>query len=185
MYYVMECPSPNNGYNASFRYRRDDPLRSWTLGSRFDDEPPTPIPVTIELKSDSVLPELNRSGIPLITKRLHQALIDGGVDNLDIYPTCITDPKSGNQFDDYFAFNLIGLIAAADLGKSRYTAPDGGLISVDFDSIAIDEKKTKEALMFRLAESTNVILVHESIKEHLENAGFTSLRFYDPENYAS
>ncbi len=44
----------------------------------------------------------------------------------------------------------------------------------------LDEKKTGNIKMFRLAESTNVILLHESLRDMLIEKGFGSdIAFYD------
>lgn len=79
------------------------------------------------------------------------------------------------------AVNILGLVAAADMQKSIATVHDGiPLIDVDFDELVIDEKKTKGIKMFRLAESTNAILVHESLRDALIEKGFgEDLAFYD------
>jgi hypothetical protein len=51
-------------------------------------------------------------------------------------------------------------------------------IDVDFDKLVLDEMKLQGLpLMFRLAESINIILVHKSVKEHLTQKGFTGLIF--------
>ena len=37
--------------------------------------------------------------------------------------------------------------------------------------------------MFRLAENTNALVVHESVKAYLEGRGFTMLSFIPPEEW--
>jgi hypothetical protein len=110
-----------------------------------------------------------------------QALRDLNVYNFDLYNVAITDPDDGSIHTNYKAVNILGLVAAADMDKSVYTVHDGiPLIDVDFDELVIDEKKTKGIRMFRLAESTNAILVHESLRDALLEKGFGSdLAFYD------
>jgi hypothetical protein len=122
--------------------------------------------------------------LPVMSTRLHKALIAAGVDNLDVYPVELFDPKSESLYIDYVAFNLIGVIASANLAKSDYQAWDGGNRALDFNSLTIDEDKTRSALMFRLAEATNGIVVHESIKHFVEAAGIDALTFLPPENWA-
>ena len=75
------------------------------------------------------------------------------------------------------------MVAAADLAASRYDAPEGPLISVDFDSLAIDDAKTGGALMFRLAECVTCIIVHESVRNIVEAEGIDTLDFLDPKNW--
>lgn len=183
MYYILSATSPAAGYMALISHRSDDPRRSWWSGERLAVAPPNPLRATLKMKGDSVLVEMWNSPLPLMTKRLHQILLDAGVANLDVYPAELTDPKSGRVFDHYVAFNLIGLVAAADLGQSVFRAPDGPLVSVDFDSLVIDANKTRGALMFRLAEAVNGIVVHESIRQAVEATDIDTLRFTDPKDW--
>ena len=69
-------------------------------------------------------------------------------------------------------------------GRSQATphSPDG-LIDTDFDSVAIDEVPTHGRLCFRLAESVNALVVHRSVKEHLESKGGFELTFTEPKDW--
>jgi hypothetical protein len=58
------------------------------------------------------------------------------------------------------------------------------MISMDFNSLAIDEAAAGGALLFRLAESVNAIVVHERVRRHLEASGITTLTFIEPEDWA-
>jgi hypothetical protein len=49
---------------------------------------------------------------------------------------------------------------------------------------AADEKKARGALIFRLAESVNAILVHERLRDHLIANGFRNLEFLEPTDVA-
>ena len=80
--------------------------------------------------------------------------------------------------------NVIGLIAAADMAQSEATVhPGGALIDVDFDSLVVDEAKTKGAMIFRLAESTNALLVSQRLRDFLVPR-FDDLDFHDPKDIA-
>jgi hypothetical protein len=109
------------------------------------------------------------------------ALKECGVYNFDLYPVAIHDPDDGTVHTNYKAVNVLGLIAAADMEKSIATVHDGiPLIDVDFDELVIDEKKTRDIQLFRLAESTNALLVHERLRDNLLKKGFGSdIAFYD------
>lgn len=190
MYYMLECLSPEVGFNAMVSHRDADPRRCWIDGERFHLPPPLPLRPTLRMRQGSVLAELWKSPLPLMSQRLYQVLLACGVDNLDVYPVELLDPKSGQTYTDYVAFNLIGPIAAADLSKSIYSIPDdsaaasdGAVRAADFDSLAIDESKARGALMFRLAESLNGIVVHESVKQAIEDSGIHTLTFIPPEKW--
>jgi len=49
--------------------------------------------------------------------------------------------------------------------------------------LVIDEAKTRGALLFRLAESVNGIVVHETIKNAIEATGIDTLTFMPPEEW--
>jgi hypothetical protein len=77
------------------------------------------------------------------------------------------------------------LIAAADMQKSQWSAPDGiPLIDVAFDRLVIDPAKAADLLFFRLAENNAAVIVHERLRDHLIRAGFTELEFHHPEEVA-
>jgi len=185
MYYMLHCFSPKDADNAMLTYTPDDPLRSWAEGARFDDSPPEPVRAEVKKGYGGNMAEFWDDPVPLMTKRLHAALRAAGVANLDTYEAIIYDPATKKTYDNYVAFNLIGTVSAADLKASRYdaTVPER-MISMDFDSVVIDPKATRDALMFRLAESVNAIVVHEKVKQHLEANGIDTLTFIVPEDWA-
>jgi hypothetical protein len=194
MYYMMECFSPKGADHAMLTYKRDHPRRSWASGKRFSTNPndpvfrqPPPEPVQAEVKADypGVMAEFWKAPVPLMTKRLLAALQEAGVMNLDTYQAEIYDVSQNAIYDNYVAFNIIGTVSAADLNQSSYdaTLPER-MISVDFDSVIIDEQATRGALMFRLAESVNAIVVHEKVKQYLEENGIDTLTFIPPEEWA-
>lgn len=184
MYYMLDCRAPAGHYPAMVTYRPDRPGRSWILGRRFEPPMPEPVRATVKMRKKSVLTELVKVPLPLMSARLHRVLQEAGVSNLDVYRAEIKDEDSGQIHADHLAFNIIGVIAAADLAKSIYVAPDGPMVSVDFDSLAIDAARARGALMFRLAESVSGIVVHESVRKAVEAAGIDGLSFTVPADWA-
>jgi hypothetical protein len=131
------------------------------------------------------MPSYLKARSPLFRDDLVDAMRACGVDNLDVYEAIISDPDSGERRRDYKAINIIGLVAAADMARSTATVhPGGPLIDVDFDDLVVDEAKAQGLLLFRLAESTNGILVHERLKRFLLAKGFDDLAFHDPREVA-
>jgi hypothetical protein len=195
MYYVMDCLSPKTGDKAMLTYKRDHPRRSWTSGLPFSRDtsqpihkqvPPEPIKAEIKKGYGGIMAEFWQVPVPLMTKRLHKALLDVGVDSLETFSAEIHDPEKQITYDDYVAFNITSKLEAADLKQSELSAgsPQHGP-DMDFDSITVDEKKAQGKLLFLLAESVNVILVHEKVKEAIEASGITTLTFFDPKDVAS
>lgn len=160
---------------------------NWEAGRRHAR--PVPTPLTLELEplnrasSDHgpELPEYFVGTIPLFRIDLLDAFARAGVDNLDLYDVVIRDPDDGRTHSNYKAVNIIGVIAAADMKKSNATVHTGGpVIDVEFDELVVDESKPRGALIFRLAEATGTILVHERLRDHLLAKGFDKLEFLEP-----
>lgn len=166
----------------------------WRKGAFIPDSEAIPDPLLFTLKPQNPwasdhgphMPSFFEADVPLFSDALIDALTACGVDNLHCYPITITDPDNGQVHTNYKAVNIIGLISAADMQQSNATVNPNGppLIDVDFDGLVIDETKAHGQLFFRLAESTNAIIVHEAVKECLLSKGFTDLAFYDTEKVA-
>jgi hypothetical protein len=193
MYFVMLCLSSYKQDHAFLTYEPDDPLRSWASGNRFRNDPaappdeqppPEPVRATIAAGDEGLMAEFWDNPVPLMTRRLHGRLTEAGVDNLDTYTAEIREEATGRIYDDYVAFNIIGKVSAADLAKSSHDPNTGPMISKDFDSLTVNEESARGGLFFRLAESVNAILVHQSVRDHLEAAGIDTLTFLEPEQWA-
>jgi hypothetical protein len=158
-YSVLRVEDPDTGNRARLHYTRDHPLRSWMTGVAFAAPPPTPISLGLRGTDEEgwVLGDLWLTPITVMSRRLHTALVQAGVDNLAIYPVTLRDPLTDAVSSDFVAFNLIG---------KRPRAEPGG------------------ALLFRLAEAVNVILIHDSVRRAVEEAGIDTLTFVDPEDFA-
>lgn len=132
------------------------------------------------------LPECFTTKALLLTHHLYEIMLDEGASNMEAWPAALLEPDGSATYTNYKAINLLGLIAAADLKKSIYTEHQGGpRIDVDFDQLVIDDKKAAGTLIFRLAESSNVILVHDRLKRRLEKEGFVNLWFEKPGDIAT
>lgn len=163
---------------------------SWIRGARIERELPTPLRFTLLPLKPNVsdhgpdMPEwLQGCQVPLFREDFVAALRKAGADNLDTYDTLVEDPDSGTTSRQYKAVNIVGLVAAADMAKSEATVhPGGPVVDVDFDRLVLDESRARGALMFRLAESTAAIFVHDQLRRSLLEAGFQNLDFIEPEN---
>ena len=66
----------------------------------------------------------------------------------------------------------------ADLKKSEWENYDGeAKIDTHFEKLVVDENRCRGQEIFRMAEDTGTILIHERIKKELEAVGFPTLRF--------
>lgn len=180
MYYLLECYGPPDQERAAID--RVPTGLYWNRGIRFDH--PVPEPLEVLLDGDGILMPMFNRGILLFSDDLVRAMREAGVDNIDCYDAVTVDPIGNKRYTNYKAVNIIGLVAAADLSKSQYTAPSGrALIDTDFDSLAIDESRSHGMLLFRLAECVSAIVIHSSVREHIERKGIPHLNFVEPESW--
>jgi len=184
MYYLL---------NTTSRPRRRVPSApfikgvSWWQGKVITTPIPDPLPFELKKYQPASPDQDQYMGVfiytnpPVWRDDFIEALRECRVNNFDTYNVAITDPDDGTVHTNYKAVNILGLVAAADMKKSIATVHDGiPLIDVDFDELVVDEKKADGILLFRLAESTNSILVHERLRDALLAKGFgTDLAFYD------
>jgi len=184
MYYLFSSNSRPRRRIGKRPYLEDV---DWWDGAVITSDVPDPLEFTLKPyyatspDHDQYMGACIETNPPLWRDDLIQALRDCGVYNFDLYNVAIHDPDDGTIHTNYKAVNVLGLVAAADMEKSVATVHDGiPLIDVDFDELVIDEKKTRGIKMFRLAESSNAILVHETLRDCLLEKGFGSdLAFYD------
>lgn len=149
------------------------------------------VPDPLEIDLDPVEPYVEEMGpaVPdvfdisglVLSERLYRTIVNFGVDNLDAYPAVMVDTETKERFTGYYAVNVVGVIAAADMEQSVYTVQPGGpVIDVAFDQLVIDDAKARGALMFRLAESTKNVWLHPTLVKHIQAAGFPGLQFSNP-----
>jgi hypothetical protein len=164
----------------------------WRIGERLAASPPSPLRFTLRRLNPHAsdhgphLPAFLNAACPLFKRDLIAELVRCGVDNLDTYDVVISDPDSATPNLDYRAVNIIGMIRAADMARSEAIVHPGGpaLVDVGFDRLVIDPSRTGTSKLFRLAESTKTIVVHETVRDHLVARGFDDLAFYRPNNVA-
>lgn len=108
--------------------------------------------------------------IPVWSKDLLDAFGAACVDNVQAFPAVVTDRGGDQQWPGYFAINVLGLVAAADLRRSRFEKIGeypSGLPLVEFDELVIDASRVQDLCFFRLAESPLHLIVHERVLDNL------------------
>ncbi len=199
-YFVLECFGPKGKEHLTLEV---DPLvrrRKWRKGLIFssaadmETEQPPDEPIQIDTVPELsepelfVYPELTWVPIPLMSRRLVQALQQAGVDNLQTFQTNLRTVQGDNPpaADTYLAVNIIGAVAGVDFEKAKVSPTSTEtLVAMDFDSLAIDDPKVRNLLMFRLAENTTAVIVHEAVQQRLAAAdGLATLTWVRPEEWA-
>jgi hypothetical protein len=184
-YFVMRCEGhPPAAY---VKTDLDLPGGPWYRGAALSANVLAKIPSPIVYTRDRP----NREGTykdlytspayPLMSKAFLRVLSGAGVDNIQVFPAIIQNELTGEVRSDYVAFNIVGLLAAADMKKSSVIRdPDEDVLGINFDQLVIDEQKAATIPIFRLAESRNAIVVANTIKMALEEAGIPGMVFYGP-----
>ena len=160
--------------------------QSWTVGKRFEALPAEPIIVKIREGYESAQARPFVGVPPIISETLHSVLCDAGVSNLDVYEAKLMSADGSVAISGYKAFNLIGMVEVADLSASRFS-PDNAsrFIDASFDTLVLDRSRLRGLRMFRLAEFSSAVLVHQSIKDAIQAAGLTHIDFLKPSEFLS
>ncbi len=174
-----------DGYIEIEDWDSADGFEGWGVGRPAEQEPKKPVVINVVPYDGyaGLLDEFKDENVPLMSKRLKETIESAGVDNVKFYPVVLRNKKT-KKTHEYFAFNLIGLVDAVDLGKSSITSHDGDFFGdSSITNLAVNEKAGRGLLMFRLKEKFSVILVHRKVKEAIEKAGITSVKFIAPEDF--
>jgi len=188
MYYVLYCEYPKDaagGFMDIDDGIRIRGVRSWRIGQRIDVEVPNPIIVNVTPTGSYTGPpiEMSAGTLLLMSNRLVEALRAAGVDNIDCYPASLRNTKTGETYN-YQSVNILGLVAAADLTKSEATIyDDSPAADVSFESVVLKNEALHGELLFRLAENTGTIMIHEKVRDKILERGITTLKFIRPENW--
>lgn len=145
---------------------------SFLRGSLIDWQPNEPLIFKSNCDAENPPREYMGGGaLPVWSKTLLEAFQSAGVDNIQYFPAIISDDDGKISWNNYFAINVIGLVAAADLSASHYTTigeRPSGLKFVGFHEMVIDPSKTHGLVFFRLAESPLELIVHKHVIDHLK-----------------
>jgi hypothetical protein len=155
---------------------------NWRLGRPITDAVPVPIVYMLNPRfKGQPKPMYYEKAIPVMRDDVAAALRGAGVDNIQYFDAVLKDPGTGADHRNYRAYNIVGLVACADMVASkRMSTGSGTMGDVDFESLVVDESKTGGALLFRLAENVSAIVVHDKVKEAIEASGIPGFVFYGP-----
>ena len=157
-----------------------DRADSWMLGRSFRGPVSTPVRVTAKEDFETGLLVPIYPTPTIMRRDLYDAIRASGVDNIDVWPAVVYSSSGEVISEEYVAYNIIGLVAAAGLGTKYSPDNPERLMTASIDSLEIDPNAARELLMFRLAESLRTIVVHERVKSEIEARGIQNVAFVDP-----
>jgi len=183
MYYVMECYG--TGVRTTISETPDLPGGPWMSGKPIAIDVPDPLVFVLDPERPGQLKAMYSNKIPVMRDDLVEAIQSAGVDNLELFPAVVRDTVNKVDHKDYKAFNVVGVIACADMDATEMMGiSDSTMIDADIESLVVDESKTGGALLLRLAEAVNAIIVHESVMEAVEERGIEGMSFSEPEDWS-
>jgi|SRR5882762_2759105 len=155
---------------------------NWRDGALITDVVPTPLVYTLDAEYEgNPKPMYYEEGIPVIRDDVIEVLRGVGVDNIQYFDAVLKDPSTGKEHANYKAYNIVGVVACADMQASELMGTsNSSMLDVDFHALVIDEAKTGGLLLFRLAEKVSAIVVHEKVKLSIEASGIPGFVFYGP-----
>jgi len=172
LYHQIE-PDNYSDYSVTKKPKLPDGV-SFIKGVLINEALPAPLIFEVDYPTRDDVPHFLGDTIPIFSGYLVQTLKAAGVDNFQVFPAVLRNPKSNAEWTDFWAFNAIGLIAAANIDESEYdTLMEGDAEGVEvpllaFDEIVLEKKKTHDQSMFRLAESPSVLLIHDRINRYVD-----------------
>lgn len=134
-----------------------------------------PMHFEIEIPDNESLPHLIDIEVPLVSATFIDALNSAGIKNFQTFPAKVIHAKTQVEWQNYFAFNIVGCISAANMEQSKFTTlmpgnPEGVQIPyVAFEDLVINDQKVTFGELFRLAESETVIVVSERVYQSLKS----------------
>lgn len=179
MYYVMVCEGKHPIMPIA---KGPDFIGNWRDGKVIAEAVPQPLIYIL----DSDFPGSPKAmyyekSIPVVREDVIEAFRQVGVDNIQYFDAILRDPSTGKEYRNYKAYNIIGLVACADMQASELMGTSNSTMGdADFHSLVIDESKTRGLLLFRVAENVSAVVVHEKVKQVIENAGIPGFVFYGP-----
>jgi hypothetical protein len=183
-YFVMTCEGEYP--SAALESGPDLPGGGWFDGQRVRTAVPVPLRYTLDPERlGNLVAMYEGAAQPLMREDLIEALHAAGVDNLELFDAVVQNPESGDEYTNYKAFNIVGVVSAADMGSSVLMGTsESDMIDIDFDSLAIDEQRAAPFRLFRLAEKVSAIIVDDVVKQEVERRGIPGMVFYDPSDWS-
>jgi hypothetical protein len=148
--------------------------RDFVYGKKHTGKLPRPVVFEVNYPTRKAVPHFIGETIPVFSDSLIKVFRSAGVTNFQAFPALLRNPDTDAAWDGFSVFHEFGLIAAADLDRSEYDMimdGDPGGVSTPlagFHVLVLDKKQTRNAAMFRLAESPDTLLIHARVLQHIK-----------------
>jgi hypothetical protein len=150
----------------------------WFTGQPVSNAIAGPLRYVIDPEYEGQVMPLYECAYPLFRDDLLAVLVKSGVDNLQLFDAIVEDPQRGLVYTHFKAVNIIGCVAMADLARSTtHGTRPVRLIATDFASLTLDHAAAPEILLCRLAEAVSAVVVHDRVRQAIEDAPIDGITF--------
>jgi hypothetical protein len=175
-YYVMDWRTP--GLTPSSAGCENEDFFDYDFGS--GSKVYEPKDVTIECfldlgeapKEDPgvMLPYYVAYNILLMHDDLLAAILEGGADNLQVYPAVLRDTVNGVDHTNYKGVNIMGRLRAESRPETKTDKlnDSSGILPELVEGLVIDAEAPDGTRIFRLENARRAIIVHEKVKLAIE-----------------
>src|SRR5262245_14845640 len=119
MHYQIE-PDVFGTYGITAEPRMPEAHTTFAAGLPIKGTVPTPLEFKSNFPKDEPPRAMAGLSIPVWSADLVQLMRRHGVDNLQTFEAKILGREPGVEWTGYFAVNVVGLVAAADMAKSKF-----------------------------------------------------------------
>ncbi|NOQ23114.1 MAG: hypothetical protein GQ565_10775 [Candidatus Aegiribacteria sp.] len=114
------------------------------------------------------------TSIPVVSGLFVEALGSVGIDNFQLFPAVLRNSKEGVEWENYFAFNVLGMVDATDLASSQYSeimkGNREGMSSLgSFTVLALKREKTQGLFFFREPHAGCLVMAERQIRDLLRS----------------
>ncbi|MTI28902.1 hypothetical protein [Fulvivirga kasyanovii] len=85
-----------------------------------------PMHFQVDFQKDEAMPHFLDYTVPLASRSFLKVLKKIGIVNFQAFPAFVRNAETGQEWNDYYAFNVIGLLKCANLERSDYDILMGG-----------------------------------------------------------
>ena len=134
-------------------------------------KPKSPFIVEVDVEKGETPGHYFKKSVPILSKAFISVLTEVGIDNFQTFPVTLRNSKSGEEWHDYYAFNVLGLLDSMDMKNSTFDElmegdiEDGVAELLHVTDMKIDENKTKGILMYRDIRDPVDIIFDERITD--------------------
>ncbi len=148
---------------------------SLTLGVKQADDMPEPIEYEVDTDIGGTYLPATFLSEPVFSKNFVQELIGCGVDNIQTYEVNIVNPETQQYIEGYQAVNIVGTLACATLDGRECEKSNKD--QYEFNNLVIKSLTADDLTIVRLAQCTQIILLHENIVKELSSETCRDLYF--------